>query len=50
MSAIRIMFAGVGAAVGIVTIMTLTNVGVSLISGGRHTATSLAENAVGKVF
>ena len=50
MSALRIMFAGVGVAIGVVTIMSLTNVGVSLLSGGKHTATSLAEDAVGKVF
>jgi hypothetical protein len=50
MSAVRMMISGIGAAAGIVVIITLTNVGVSLLTGGRHTASSVAETAVGKVF
>jgi|TARA_R100001163_G_C4969240_1_gene129821 hypothetical protein len=50
MTAVKMMFAGVGAAVGVVTIVALTNVMVSLVSGGRYTASSIADNVVGRVL
>ena len=45
----NMMWGGLGAAVAIVTIVTVSNIGVSWLSGGRWTVSKAADDLVARV-
>jgi|8_EtaG_2_1085327.scaffolds.fasta_scaffold196331_2 multisubunit Na+/H+ antiporter MnhB subunit len=45
----QMMWGGVGLAVAVVTVLTVSNVGVSWISSGRWTVSKAADDLIGRL-